>query len=269
MDFNEFQLDRIRRQIRDLERDNWLWGGLVLLVLLLTGGGLIGLLWLRTESAKEVLFLSRGQLVVVLYTVAVVVASYHLHLVIRNRDLLRVRTELLLETLQNEVTRLQGMVDPLTRVYNRQAMEDLLDKWVQRSERYDQIFSLAVADLDDFKFINDKYGHLTGDFVLSEVGQILRSSVRGSDLVIRYGGDEFLLVLSETDQPGAVAVIDRIQRQVGDWNSKHDAAPYDIRLSIGLSFYEKGKSARELISEADRAMYMEKRQHRRIIALPS
>ncbi len=261
MEFEEFELERVRRQIRALEGRNWLWGGVAVLGVIGIVGGLAGVLWLGSESAKEVLFLSRGQMTAILYIVGVTVASYHLQIVIRNRELLRVKTELLLETLKTEITRLQSMVDPLTRVYNRQSMEELLNKWIQRSERYNQVFSLAVVDLDDFKAVNDKYGHLTGDFVLSEVAGILRSSVRGSDLVIRYGGDEFLLVLSETDQPGAQAVINRVRKMVKTWNEEHAAAPYDISVSMGLSVFEKGKTARQLISEADREMYLEKQGH--------
>lgn len=261
MEFEEFELDRVRRQIHALEGRDWLWGSVALLGIVAIAGGLAGVFWLGSESAEEVLFLSRGQMSAILYIVGVTVAGYHLHIVIRNRELLRVKTELLLETLKNEITRLQSMVDPLTRVYNRQSMEELLSKWIQRSERYNQVFSLAVVDLDDFKEVNDKYGHLTGDFVLSEIAGILRSSVRGSDLVIRYGGDEFLLVLSETDQPGAQAVLARIRRQVTHWNEEHAAAPYDISVSMGLSIFEKGKTARQLISEADREMYLEKQGH--------
>jgi diguanylate cyclase (GGDEF)-like protein len=261
LEFEEFELERVRRQIHALEGRNWLWSGVALLAVVGIAGGLLGVLWLGTDSAEKILFLTRGQMTSILYVVGVVVASYHLHLVIRNRELLRVKTELLLETLKNEISRLQGMVDPLTRVYNRQSMEELLSKWIQRSERYNQVFSLAVVDLDDFKAINDKYGHLTGDFVLSEVAGILRSSVRGSDLVIRYGGDEFLLVLSETDQPGAQAVIRRVHKLVTQWNQEHAAAPYEISVSLGLSIFQKGKTARQLISEADREMYLEKQGH--------
>ncbi len=258
MEFEEFELSRVRHQIRQLEQRSWLWGGLALLGAVGVIGGGIGVLWLSSDSAQEVLNLTRGQLAAIIYILGVVVAGYHLHIVIRNRDLLKVRTELLLETLKNEIIRLQSMVDPLTRVYNRQSMEELLGKWIKRSERYDQVFSLAVVDLDAFKEINDKYGHLTGDFVLSEVAQILRSSVRGSDLVIRYGGDEFLLVLSETDLTGAQAVLSRVRRQIKEWNQEHTAAPYEVNLSMGLSVFEKGKTARQLISEGDREMYLEK-----------
>ena len=258
MEFEQFELERIRQQIKNLENRDWLWGGLVALVVLVVIGGVAGAFYLRSDSSHELLGMTRGQLSALLYGFAIAVGGYHIHIVIRNREVLRVRTELLLETLKNEVGRLQGMVDPLTRVYNRQSMEELITKWIQRSERYDQSFSLAVVDLDDFKSVNDKYGHLTGDFVLSEVGSILRASVRGSDLVIRYGGDEFLLVLSDTDLPGAHAVARRVRRLVREWNEKHSAAPYEISLSMGLSIFEKGKTPRQLISEADREMYLSK-----------
>ena len=258
MEFEELELEHVRRQIHKLEERGGLWGSELVLGGLVLVGGLLGAFWVGAGPAQELLSLTRGQLTGLLYILGVLAAGYHMNIVIRNRDLLRVRTELLLESLKNEITRLQGMVDPLTRVYNRQSMEELLKKWIQRSERYEQLFSLAVLDLDGFKSINDRFGHLTGDLVLSEMAQILRSSVRGSDLVIRYGGDEFLLVLAETEQEGAEIVANRVRTKLGRWNARHTDAPYEISASIGLSVFEKGKTASELIFEADQAMYREK-----------
>lgn len=262
MELETNELERVRQHIRALGQRDWLWGSLAVLVLLVIAGGLLGVFWLQSESAQEVLNLTRGQLTTLLYTMAVIVAGFYVNLLLRNRELFRARTELMLETFQGEVTRLQGMMDPLTRVFNRQVLEELLSKWITRSERYEEALSLVVVDIDNLKQINDKYGHLTGDFVLSEMGQILRTSVRGSDLVIRYGGDEFILVLSETDLPGAQSVVDRVNRLIVSWNAKHKAAPYHLGISMGISFFAKGKTAAQMVAEADRKMYVAKQKHR-------
>ncbi len=165
------------------------------------------------------------------------------------------QTRSVLETLKGAVSRLQGMFDPVTKVYNRFCLEELLQKEMTRCERHGKPLSLIMADLNKFKLINDTFGHTTGDFVLAEVGQILRSCVRGSDSVIRYGGDEFVLMLSETDQPGAAVVANRIQSKVLSWNENNKMAGLELGVSTGISVFTGSKKPAELIAEADHLMY--------------
>ncbi|MFQ5724666.1 MAG: diguanylate cyclase, partial [Terriglobia bacterium] len=175
MEFQAAELDKVKAQIRALGRRDWLWLSVGLLSLLLVAGLVLGVYLLRAPA--DTVSLPWRLVAGFLYVAAVVVAAFNLHALTRGKEAERVKTELLLETLENQVGRLQGMIDPMTRVYNRYCLEEMLQKEMSRSERYSKVFALIVVDLDRFKEINDRFGHLMGDFVLAEVGQILRSCV--------------------------------------------------------------------------------------------
>lgn len=237
-----------------------MWWSLGALSLVLVGGAVLALLSFRPAMNEATQSVPRSVLVAFLYVAAVVVAGFNIYALARGKENEKVKTELLLETLENEVGRLQGMMDPMTRVYNRYCLEELLQKEMSRSERHAKVFSLIVVDLDKFKEINDNFGHLMGDFVLAEVGQILRSCVRGSDVIIRYGGDEFVLVLSETDRLGAEVVVNRIHRKVKEWNTTNRVARFDLSVSTGVSIFSPGKKVTDMIAEADQQMYAMKQR---------
>ena len=261
MEFQPAELDRVKHQIRALGRRDWLWASVGLLSVLVIVGGVLGLLTLRPSNWNGTLSLPMVAVVGFLYAVAMAVAGFNIYALTRGKEAEKVRTDLLLETLENEVGRLQGMIDPMTRVYNRYCLEEMLQKEMSRSDRYAKVFALILVDLDKFKEINDRFGHLMGDFVLAEVGEILRSCVRGSDVIIRYGGDEFVLVLSETDLLGAEVVVNRLHKKVEQWNSSNRVARFDLTVSSGIAIYTEGKKATDLISEADQQMYSMKQRN--------
>ena len=104
--------------------------------------------------------------------------------------------------------------------------------------------SFLLIDVDRFKQINTRFGHLTGDFVLTEIATLLKGSVRGTDVAIRYGGDEFLIALANTDATGAATVVNRIQDSLKDWNQSGNLDDFTVRLSIGTAEWIDGKTLR-------------------------
>jgi diguanylate cyclase (GGDEF)-like protein len=156
--------------------------------------------------------------------------------------------------------RLQSFSDPLTEVYNRRSLDDMLKKYSSRAERLKKPLSFLMVDVDRFREINTRFGHTTGDFVLLEVATILRSAVRGSDAVIRYGGDEFLVVLADAPREDAEIVTSRIERFVQDWNQAGHLKDFKLALSVGAAAWEHGTSMDEVMIQADRAMYAVKGQ---------
>src|SRR5262249_26764028 len=108
------------------------------------------------------------------------------------------------------------------------------------------------------KQINTRFGHLTGDFVLAEIAGILKSSIRGSDAVVRYGGDEFLILLADTDVAGSEKVIERVYGKLEDWNACKHLEGYRVGLSIGAAEWREGDSLDEVLDSADRKMYEQK-----------
>jgi diguanylate cyclase (GGDEF)-like protein len=109
-----------------------------------------------------------------------------------------------------------------------------------------------MVDADKFKQINTRFGHLTGDLVLAEIPGVLKASICGSDAVVRYGGDEFLILLADTTEVGAGIVVQRINTRLADWNGCNHLKDFQVNLSIGVSGWEEGETLDEVLDAADR-----------------
>ena len=147
--------------------------------------------------------------------------------------------------------------DPLTRLLNRHAFADRLEMEMTRSTRYGRPFTLVVLDVDGFKSVNDRHGHLAGDAALEQLGLVLRAGLRAADTAYRIGGDEFALLLPETSAPEARVVIERIAENL---EGAGDRAGTPLRASFGVIVGEAGVTdAERLLRSADAAMYEAKR----------
>ncbi|MEO7296387.1 MAG: GGDEF domain-containing protein, partial [Candidatus Limnocylindria bacterium] len=154
----------------------------------------------------------------------------------------------------------QARTDPLTGLFNRTQLFATLEQEVSRTRRSDRGFCLLMIDLDGLKAINDEAGHLRGDQVLRALGSVIRSSIRTVDSAYRYGGDEFVVLLPETDIVGAFVVAEKIRGGAEEVGMAMSGTEPVTSVSIGLvSHPEDGLSAEELMSAADRAMYQAKR----------
>ncbi len=154
--------------------------------------------------------------------------------------------------------------DPLTDLPNRRLFEEFLRKELERSIRYHHPIALLFIDIDDFKSLNDRYGHLEGDSALRQVAHVLGKGVRVSDIVARYGGEEFIVALVETRSTEAMAVAERLRRSIEETpiHSSEGDTPIRLTASIGATTWEPPSqpvSIDELIEEADRAMYRAKK----------
>jgi len=163
--------------------------------------------------------------------------------------------------LQNELKE-QAIHDPLTGLHNRYYLDRILAQEVKRSKRYGHCIGFLMIDVNRFKEINDRYGHQMGDEVLQEVAVLLREAVREADIVVRYGGDEFLIVLLETDGESDV-VKRRIAEKIAFHNKKKGRPDFPVTLSIGSAYWDpkEAKSVDQILNEADRRMYGEKKRH--------
>lgn len=151
-------------------------------------------------------------------------------------------------------------VDSLTDLYNRSFFFAALDREIQRCARTGRGFCLLMMDLDGLKALNDRYGHFHGDRALRIVGDMIRAGVRRIDIAARYGGDEFVALLPETDPRGAAVLAEKIRQGVAD--KAIPATGFDIRTSLSIGvvvFPDDGRTADELMIAADRAMYVSKR----------
>jgi diguanylate cyclase (GGDEF)-like protein len=149
--------------------------------------------------------------------------------------------------------------DPLTGLFNRSQLYMTLEQEISRTRRSDRGFCVLMIDLDGLKIINDTGGHLRGDHVLRALGDVISGSTRNVDSAYRYGGDEFVVVLPETDIVGAFVVAEKIRIGAEELEAPADAAKPVASVSIGLvSHPEDGSTAEELMLAADRAMYQAK-----------
>jgi len=153
--------------------------------------------------------------------------------------------------------------DPLTKLYNRRVFDEILPIEFARASRYQHPLSIIMIDLDDFKQINDTYGHAAGDKVLQMVGELINNNLRQHDIGLRYGGDEFTIILPGTDYQQAQSVIDKITRQTNDCKiSINQKTDIKIKISAGLATYTEDKmdSAQSLQEAADKNLYEIKRR---------
>lgn len=153
-----------------------------------------------------------------------------------------------------------SLKDKLTGLYNCNFFDKKLVHSFDLAKRYERIFSLLVVDLDGFKNVNDVYGHLFGNFVLKKVGEKLRTNLRKVDLVFRYGGDEFTIILPETSNEKAIKVLEKLRERLGIIRLESKKQTVEVKLSFGLASYSPQiKTKEELFNLADRDMYEQKR----------
>ncbi len=162
-----------------------------------------------------------------------------------------------------------AIMDGLTGIWNHRWFQIQFAQELDRAERFKRPFSLIVLDIDDFKRINDTYGHQVGDFVLVELARRIKSSVRDVDMFARYGGEEFELLLSETDLAGGLNAAEKIREAIGGspFTSDMLPEPLNVTVSVGVASYpEAGLDAPTIFKAADLAMYTAKSQGKNRVA---
>lgn len=191
----------------------------------------------------------------------------------RTRDLMQANERLLHEVSERaraeEQLALAARADPLTGLMNRRAMLEQLEHQSARAQRSEAPFSLILADLDYFKSINDTHGHDAGDQALIAIAEQLRQALRAQDLVARWGGEEFLVLLPDTDLEGGLVVAENLREGVAARTLTIGGQTVRLTLSLGVARCAKGQPYNECIKSADSALYRAKVQGRnRVVAAP-
>lgn len=163
----------------------------------------------------------------------------------------------------------ETILDPLTGAYNKKYFYDTAQKELEHFHRYGRKFSIVFIDIDDFKMINSKYGHLAGDIVLKTLAEKLKNSIRKSDSACRFGGEEFVLLLHGTNSEKALAIAERIRQEIAKEEIKtFDGKTISITISAGIATVTKTtKNINEMIDMADTAMYKAKHSGKNKVCL--
>lgn len=156
--------------------------------------------------------------------------------------------------------------DKLTGAASRQVIDSLFEQAVSRSQRHQQKTTLALIDIDHFKQVNDSLGHHQGDRVLEAVAKIIQLHIREADVLCRWGGEEFLLLLNECDLQHAVERVESIRLAIAAWRFHHNDASHSVTVSAGLAEYEAGENLSRLVDRADKALYRAKHQGRNCLS---
>jgi two-component system, cell cycle response regulator len=181
--------------------------------------------------------------------------------------LARIRCHLRIKDIRDELTRANSRLkelvdtDDLTGLFNMRSLYEKLDYELERASRYNRSVAVIMMDMDYFKSVNDENDHLFGSFVLSQVGKLIRENMRKVDFAARYGGDEFLIVLTEINPEGALVFAERLKKLIEGWVFKNDQHEKKLTASIGLAVTPPGSKevdARSIVRAADRALYKAK-----------
>src|SRR5215469_3923441 len=250
----------LARELKRIDRrDWWAWGYTILVIMVLTAAVITASLPAARQGARTLFDFKIGD--VIFYLVAMVLL-FNTYTVYQQILIKRLRHQLAEKQDHSEVLRSLAMIDPLTGLYNRRFAEQRLTTEVARSERKGHPLTVLTVDLNNFKEINDTYGHLAGDQVLQEFAMHLNRSIRGTDLAVRLGGDEFLVLLPECTVEQLELVLGRLGVLEVEWNGQK----IPVTFSAGWKQYQPGERPDEMLARADELLYRRKRASKKVQA---
>src|ERR1700704_3891998 len=252
----------LAREFQKIEkRDWWVWGYSIFVALLLAFAVIA---WSLPEVRRRAETIFKIAKVDVVFGLIALVVLFNVYAISQAILIKRLRRQLAEKQGHSDLLRNLAMVDPLTGLYNRRFAEQRLAAEVARSERKGHPLTVLTLDLNNFKQINDTHGHPAGDQVLLEFATRLNKVVRGSDLAVRLGGDEFLVLLPECTLEQLQLVLVRLGSLDVNWHGQK----IPVTFSAGWKQYEMGERPEELLARADEALYARKRADRKTPALP-
>ena len=249
--------EEIQRQIQQLSgRDLQLWSIGILVILVLTGG-ILALVLPNVMWAQRVIRVEHAYLPQLFFGLISLIVLFNIYLISQKLTLNNTRRTLISELVLNERLESLSLIDPLTQLLNRRAMNELIPREVSRANRIGSHLTFMTIDLDGFRALNSKLGSTEGNRVLMDFAGMLRTVFRGGDIVLRQGGDEFLVVMPDTSEEQADFPIQRLLHLVEQWNRDHDKG-YELSFSWGLAPYITGSDFEDVLRTVDRKMYQKK-----------
>jgi len=254
------QLEKLRRDINSVQgRFFHLLSVTVVVMLVLAVGMLLRVfprfLWNLQSFEWEQNYIP--QLLCGLVVLVLLLSGYVLE---QRRNLRRTQDRLIQELIARETAERLAVIDPLTELYNRRYMTQAITREVARADRQNSRLAFLIIDVDGFKHANDSFGHLVGDRILREVALLLQRTFRTSDVISRYGGDEFLVLMVDVDDQKTASSEERLKSEVEKWNRTASIEGYQMALSCGTAIYRRGEDPKAILAAADQAMYEHKQR---------
>ena len=159
------------------------------------------------------------------------------------------------------------ITDGLTGIANRRKLDEALENEFLRAKRYGRPLSIAILDADHFKKVNDTHGHIVGDFVLKKLATLFQQNIRREELLGRYGGEEFVVVMPEVDSSGAFQLAEKLRKTVESTVFKSGEAELPITISVGVATLGAEESVKAFIDTADQALYKSKEDGRNRVTI--
>lgn len=251
-------IEEVRQKVSALDRrDIQLWA-INALVILVVAAGLAALILPHAMWNLKAFRLEGWYLRELFFGFIALIILFNLYVLEQRRLLRDTRQELFRALARSQAAENLSQLDPLTEIFSRRYLNQALSREVNRADRQGSSLTFLLVDVDGFKSVNKRYGQLVGDSLLNSVGQLLLATFRRSDTIIRYGGDEFLVLLSETDEQQAERAVERLLVKVEHWNRETSLPGYRLSLSCGLATYAKGASPSKLLDVADQRMNLQR-----------
>lgn len=245
------------RELEALSKRDWQLWSICALVIVIIGIGFAAFLLPNLVWASGVMHTDRRYLPQLFFGLITLIVLFNVYILDQKRSLNRTRGDMLRSLMESAQAKQVAIIDPLTNVFNRRYLDELIPREVNRADRGGTEFSVLMIDINNFKEINTTFGHLGGDQYLRDLANLLKKTLRGSDTVVRLGGDEFLVVLPETGTAQAHRAVERLTWEA-QWWSQAAQAPYRLSFSLGVATYQKGMDIEDVMKLADKDMYKNK-----------
>lgn len=184
-----------------------------------------------------------------------------------NREAVEVLADFMSQSLKSALLEKAVVTEPMTGLYNQNYLKKRLGEELKVAQKYNLDLTFMLFDIDFFKKFNDTYGHLAGDFVIKEIANLLKKTLRFSDIKSRYGGEEFAVIMTGTSLSDAYEVAERLRKKIETTTFKYQETQLKVTISVGLASAQKGLDAFSLIRNADEALYKSKQLGRNQVSV--
>lgn len=249
--------DEIQQEIDQLSNRDWQLWSIGILLMLVFASGFLALVLPNLAWSQRNLILDHRFVPQLMFGLITLVVLVNIYLISQRKSLNSTRGSLIRELVYNQRLENLSLYDPLTNLFNRRAMDEFVSREITRVNRQGTQLTFLMLDIDGFRAVNSNFGHQTGDAVLVDMAQMLKNNFRGADLLFRYGGDEFLVVMPETSEEQAEIAVRRLLRGVESWNVSSKRG-FELQINWGITAHVAGAIISDVLREADRRLYQRK-----------